>query len=307
MAYERDWFEDEPTDDTYAHEIDDYMQRTRVDVAERLKDMVYGFTAGETDEGFKEAWLLAQTAPSALANAIKLYGKDVSAKCMLHAKDEDGHERQLTKQSGSNLLLNIVANEDLTLAILKDTILNNNYVQGKNAAGDGYINIIKVNGSNELELGAVAQLPNTSKLASSGAPTADAQIANKKYVDDQCDAHVGIAGQYHADGTTVFNATMTAGSTFQDLDLSSYVGSNSALCYFEVTTNAGPLQVSVKPKGNGGDGSKHLTGYHSAGNTSIVSNCYQYLVSGTNSSGVVQIAANNNTSTVTIKLIGYIK
>jgi hypothetical protein len=69
-------------------------------------------------------------------------------------------------------------------AFTKGIVANNSNLQGRNNADDGNVNIVKVNTSDELVFGAISQLPDTSKLASSAAPGADAQIANKKYVDD---------------------------------------------------------------------------------------------------------------------------
>lgn len=67
---------------------------------------------------------------------------------------------------------------------------NDSYLTGRNNAGDGNIDIAKVNTSDGVTLGAVTTLPDTSQLATSGAPVADAQLVNKKYVDD----HVGHDG-----------------------------------------------------------------------------------------------------------------
>ncbi len=47
--------------------------------------------------------LLVQTSITALANAGKLYAKDVSAKAELHYKDEDGNEIQITTGGAINL------------------------------------------------------------------------------------------------------------------------------------------------------------------------------------------------------------
>lgn len=61
---------------------------------------------------------------------------------------------------------------------------NDSYITGRNNAGSANINIAKVNTSDGITLGAVTTVPDTSALATSAAPAADAQIANKKYVDD---------------------------------------------------------------------------------------------------------------------------
>ena len=76
----------------------------------------------------------------------------------------------------------------LTLAVApvftKGIVANDSYLVGRNNADDGNINIVKVNTSDGITFGVVATLPDTSALATSAAPTADAQLANKKYVDD---------------------------------------------------------------------------------------------------------------------------
>lgn len=69
-------------------------------LCERLKDTMYGFTAGEdtdTLKGNKLTRYMVQAAdPTAVANAILLYGKDASAKTELFCIDEDGHVIQIT-------------------------------------------------------------------------------------------------------------------------------------------------------------------------------------------------------------------
>lgn len=72
----------------------------------------------------------------------------------------------------------------------KGLAANNSYIQARNAAGDGNVDLIKATAGDKAELGVVTTLPDTSKLATSGAPAADAQIANKKYIDDQLSASV---------------------------------------------------------------------------------------------------------------------
>jgi len=144
-------------------------------------------------------------------------------------------------------------------------------------------------------------------MASKSASHVPTQQSTKKYVDDQCDAHIGTAGQYHASGATVFNTTLTAASTFQDLDLSAIVGANSALCFFEVTTPSSAASViAFKPKGYGGSFSVQQ-GSYSCSNVILATNAYGYAICATDANGVVQIGAPNNGSTYTVKLVGYVK
>lgn len=140
----------------------------------------------------------------------------------------------------------------------------------------------------------------------SAAPTADAELANKKYVDDQIAAAVAGAGFWKTDGTQVFNTSMTAANTFQDLDLSAQVGSNNALVFIQITGTTGAI-VLVKPKGEGGVYSKHDTADGGSCRVDLDSSGdFAYVVTTTDASGVIQIAAQDNSTTITMKLIGYI-
>jgi hypothetical protein len=108
--------------------------------------------------------LLVQTSITALADAGLIYSKDVAGKAELHYKDEDGNEVQIT--SGGKIL-----GDNVRLS-------NNTNLTAKDAAGTGTVNLIKANASDK------AELPVTAVLSASTAPTVDAGIANKKYVDD---------------------------------------------------------------------------------------------------------------------------
>jgi hypothetical protein len=117
-------------------------------------------------------------------------------------------------------------------------------------------------------------------------------------------------------GATVFSTHATAASTWQDLNLAAVVGANAALVFLEVQASA-PGVLACKPKGYGGAVAYH-TGYTSNGSPSFgecgtaagVSGFWQatdihYLMCFTDSSGVIQIAYSDLTTTLTIKLIGF--
>ena len=76
----------------------------------------------------------------------------------------------------------------------KIKLRNNNYLRARNAADDADINIVKVDGSNNIILAALPYGP-------SSAPGANYQLANKKYVDDAVSA-----------GTSLINRTVTVGA-----------------------------------------------------------------------------------------------
>ena len=192
MAFTRNWQESAPSGNTMTvDEIDDYNLNLRIDMSERLKTLIYGFIAGENDgyPGFKNAIFKQQAAAPDTPNAdeIAFYAKDDGSACGWFAKQEDGRVKQVLKKSGSALVLNCDASDyganSVGAAAMR--LANDAYLRARNNAGDGDINILKVGTDDKLSVAPVTTLPDTSQLATSAAPTADAQIANKKYVDDK--------------------------------------------------------------------------------------------------------------------------
>lgn len=62
-------------------------------------------------------------------------------------------------------------------------VANNSYLQGRNEADDGNVDLIK-SGRNVADDTDVAVLPDETRMATNAAPGEDTDIANKKYVDD---------------------------------------------------------------------------------------------------------------------------
>lgn len=138
--------------------------------------------------------------------------------------------------------LNIVS------ADLLGTVANATYFTAVDNAGTGTVDLIQANASD------VAVIPDGSELATSGAPTADADISNKKYVDDQdtADHPAYTGGENHTDGsgmitksgtfTVVTNPdTVTFGSAFPNAltGLSvSYVHSTNPAAYLTATNTS---------------------------------------------------------------------
>ena len=109
-------------------------------------------------------------------------------------------------------------------------------------------------------------------------------------------------------GATVYNAVMAVANTWYDLDLSAIVGNHNALCYFEILASAA-VHYTMKPKDFGAGVSAH-SGEGDRGTClhySTLGTMYSYFICPTDSNGVLQHGATNNTSTMTLKLIGYIK
>ena len=78
-------------------------------------------------------------------------------------------------------------------------VANNSYLQGRNQADDGNVNLIKV-GTNNL-----STLPDGAEMASSAAPVEDEAIANVKYVNDK-----PVNGTLTAVYTKYLTGTLTA-------------------------------------------------------------------------------------------------
>lgn len=103
MVYTRDWSNTIPIDHTTFASQPSHLRNARVDIDERLKNWIYGFTAGEaeTSDGFKQIPLRAQGAdPASKASCYQLYGKDVliggNTDTELHSVHETGGVQQLT-------------------------------------------------------------------------------------------------------------------------------------------------------------------------------------------------------------------
>jgi len=121
------------------------------------------------------------------------------------------------------------------------------------------------------------------------------EVCDRKYATFSYDVNIA------------FNTSLTAANTFQDLDLSGVVGSNRAVCYFQVSTGAGPVDFAMKPKSYGGAAAAHF-GQEGAGTTSFSgASEYSYLVCSTDASGILQIAASDNTTSFAVILIHHIK
>lgn len=117
-----------------------------------------------------------------------------------------------------------------------------------------------------------------------------------------------------AASATVFNTSLTSGSTFQDLDLSGTVGSRAALVHLEIrlASAAGSTFHITKTKGFGSATfAEHFQGGGGPAGGCVVggenaSASYGQITLMTDSSGVIQHAFSNATTTITIKLLGYV-
>jgi len=147
-------------------------------------------------------------------------------------------------------------------------------------------------------------------MESGAAPTADAGVSNKKYVDDQITSAVAGTGFFHASSATIFNTHLTTANTFQNLDIATEAGitATSMLVFLQVKCSGSGV-FFIKPKGEGSTVTDHtMSGYTGGGNCQFGgTNRYSYFTMATDTSGIIQIGANTNSDTFTIKLLGYIR
>lgn len=314
MAHTRTWEETYPAGTEAASLGDDRIRNLKTDLGERLEDMLYGFNAASgTDNealyGVKKLRFRELSADPTIidtGNEAFLYTKNVSNVSELFLKNNADQVRQISNAGR----LNVIAGDYAADSIDQDDIrlANNSFLTARNNAGDGDVNLIAA-GTSDVPLLAADVTVQTSHSVN-----ADYKVATKKYTDDQCDAHIAGTGLLHTPGTEqVFNGTLTAALTFQDLTLSGATAigaANQALCFFEVTSNKATT-FAMKPKGYGSTYGNHLNADgHDMGGASChlkTAGDYAYLTCITDTSGVVQIGASDNTATITIKLIGFIE
>ena len=348
FGYTRSWTESTPTDSTVANQIDDYNRYLRVDVAERIETYIGGFNASDSNEGFYHVLFLEKSAsPSTpAANKGLMYGLLSDSKCELTFMDEDGDEIQLS-YTGKHMIGSGTApqafmyntTEEDTDGGRESTIRAKGEQSGGEVTTLGYTEFFHDGTSDDQKGGwrvalndgddsdAPSKFPieyasdgtidannsasvlDEDDMASDSATRVATQQSIKAYVDGAT-----ATGYYDADGTTIFNTSMTTATTFQDLDIATQasITATTMLVFLEITgTAAGSF--AARPNGEGGANyAAHIHGeagqsyggsaFHIEG-----SGDYCYMTMATDSSGIIEIGAADNTTTFTIKLIGYVK
>lgn len=190
MGHTNAWDEDVPVGTEDAATADDYLRDHRLDLGERLEEMIYGFNASdnsgaENEVGIKHLKMYKQTSdPTAVTDYGHFYIKLVDGVPELFYQDDENTTLQLTSGGDLKSTANLVVDGTSTLT--------------GNVACAGTLDV-----TGTTELIGVATIADTSVTKSTAAPTADAQIANKKYVDDQDTAdHPAYSGaESYTDGS----------------------------------------------------------------------------------------------------------
>lgn len=162
------------------------------------------FSTGGTNSGdnLRIKFNASISTPTNAANKMFIYGKDVSAVIEAHILDESGNELQIT--SGGDLFssagltvtgastfngsITLGAGDDLIGSSTSDITFNTNKFTVAGATGNTVI-------AGTLGVTGVATLGDSSQMATSAAPTADADLANKKFVDDQWNPTAYVGGE----------------------------------------------------------------------------------------------------------------
>jgi|GEM_PF-5108554 len=238
MAYTNAWDETTPAGTDNASTADDFFRKHRLDLGERLEDMFYGFNADsnaspENDVGIKSLKFYKQSSdPTSATDFGHFYVKLVSGVPELFYQDDENTTLQLTSGGGLKSTAGLTVDGVSTLT------------------GN-------VTASGTFESVGVATLADTSVTKTTAAPAADAQIANKKYIDDQITANapdsdslckawckVTSGGAISGTGFNITSAnrdstgvyTITWGTDFADTD------------YAVAITFISPPQQDVAPK-----------------------------------------------------------
>ena len=246
MAFTRDWSESNPVDHLQFKSISGEVRNLRVDISDRLKDILSGFTTGETPVGIKTGYFLtigtgAPSAPSGTGTATnaKLYLRQTTAATFgdLYFRSTTGAECRMT-----------IADK---LCLDNSRLSNNTYILGTNTGGAN-VNLFRVNTGDQIEAGQHIFVQDT-------APTSALQLTPKGYVDNK----------FVGDGTTIKNTTGAQVTLSVGNIVGSRVSKNVDTSY-EATTD-GIVEAYTAKDGH----TKDLIGYCDGSNppTTVVQRC----------------------------------
>ena len=217
MAFNRDWLEANPIDHSKFREVPGDIREAKVDVSDRLKDILSGFTSGETAWGIKLGKYLTQgtAAPSApsgtgAAQDMNLYIRTIGTGpyADMYIRGTSGPEIRMTMFG--------------KLCLDNNRMSNNTWIVGTDTNGAAQ-NILKVNTANAVEFASHIIAPNTG-------PTTALQLAPKGYVDNQVPTNVPAAKVYNSGWFAIgldnaYVKTHNLGTT--KVLISAYVADNS--------------------------------------------------------------------------------
>ena len=144
MVFTRNWDPTLISDHSKFKNIPGHARNIMEDLAERLQDIIYGFTTDSEDEwenivGFKKGRFItvgkgtpAQPTGTGSEAAIDVYGKTVGGKVELFCQDADANETQLTDKG--------------------NRLPNNEWFKVTNKDGDGAVEVFKVDANDRVRM-----------------------------------------------------------------------------------------------------------------------------------------------------------
>lgn len=308
------WDKDLPDGDVALRTGDDDI-RTNNTAIETALDQDHDFTTGSTQTGRHNMCTFLETANLGTgAEGVPILGAQTAGgKAELTFTDEDDNDIQLTSKgnrlandtyftatnnagSGSVNLFKATTGDALSIPVATSFSQNLTMANSKSLTVETLIAVDSTGlllqndtPATVITIGdnGTATLADSSQLATSAAPTADADIANKKYVDDQIEA------QTIDDETQLHNAA--APTSWTDKDISGTIGSISALCLISVTPQVSHSYYFRKNGSSNSMAVLPMTG----GAT------YQVWIK-TDSSGIFEWYSNSN-DTTHLRLLAYKK
>ena len=172
MALTNAWNEAVPTDENYGFELDDYLRQLALNVRERIgvQHKTYSDETGHTDVGEHKPGECNVVFVGAKASFP--VPATSNAGCFAVATDETNQIYYWNGTGWAKVQEPMLITGDQTIAGAKTF--------------SGAVTI-----QDAATLSAISSIKDGSVMSTSGAPTEDAMIANKKYVDDAIDATVG--------------------------------------------------------------------------------------------------------------------
>lgn len=118
---------------------------------------------------------------------------------------------------------------------------------------------------------------------------------------------MAAGASFRYSGSVVFNTTCSAANKWQNLDLSSIVGSNRSLVLLKVV-GSGDIGYAISTGESAGGAIQFHSGYIGPNNAHLVNaNDAAFFVMMTDSSGVLSHGCTSSSLALTITLLGYIK
>jgi hypothetical protein len=146
----------------------------------------------------------------------------------------------------------------------------------------------------------------TDAMTENSATACASQQSIKAYVDNNVPTTF-----FTYSNTQAFSDTCTTANTYEDLDLSSIVGSNNALVFLKVKLSVAYARAAFRTNGDtegvvySALGVLSLPAGASCGGVYTANYVFHALVA-TDSSGVIEWTCGDTTTTVTITVVGYI-